>query len=176
VSVIRLTAPPSATATPGGKAPLNAGLVAANKTPRCSARSSRTGQPCKKAAITGMRVCRTHGGAAPQAREAARRRMAFLVDPGLRCLEAILNDPDHPQLLGPIKEVLARNELFGLGVEPKGAPLSAQAISVQTQVNLPEVHLASMSDQELDTYQGLLVELRELLPQDEAKRGGNGRR
>jgi hypothetical protein len=47
------------------------------------------------AAITGMRVCRTRGGGAPHAREAARRRVAFLLDPALRRLEAILKDPAH---------------------------------------------------------------------------------
>ena len=75
--------------------------------------------------------------------------------------------------MGAIKEVLARNELYGFGVEPKAAFSPAQAISVQTHVNLPEVHLATMSDQELDTYQKLLLELRELLPQDEPKRIGS---
>jgi hypothetical protein len=54
-----------------------------------TARSSRTGQPCKKAAITGMRVCRTHGGAAPQVREAARLRLALLADPAVRRLAKI---------------------------------------------------------------------------------------
>jgi hypothetical protein len=34
--------------------------------------------------------------------------LAFFVDPALPCLEAFLNDPDHPQILGAIKEVLAR--------------------------------------------------------------------
>ena len=34
-------------------------------------------------------------------------------------------------------------------------------------MNLPEVHLASMSDQDLETYQKLLTELRELLPAEE---------
>ena len=34
------------------------------------------------------------------------------------------------------------------------------------------VHLASMSDQELDTYQKLLLELRELLPPAEPNRIG----
>jgi len=70
-----------------------------------------------------------------------------------------LNDPDHPQILGAIKEVLARNDLYGLGVDPKGALSPAQAISVQTQMNMPAVHLASLSDQELETYQKLLLEL-----------------
>ena len=69
--------------------------------------------------------------------------------------------------------MLARNDLYGFGVEPKVTLSPAQAISVQTQVNLPEVHLATMSDQELDTYQRLLLELRELLPEDQPKRIGS---
>jgi len=71
-----------------------------------------------------------------------------------------LNDPDHPQILRVIREILDRNDLYGLGVEPKGALSPAQAISVQTHVNMPEVHLASMSDQELARYKNLLLELR----------------
>jgi len=46
------------------------------------------------------------------------------------------------------------------------------AINLQTQVNLPEVRVASMSDQELETYLKLLEELRELLPAEEPKRIG----
>jgi len=41
---------------------------------RCQARSKRSGQQCRKAAMRGKRVCRTHGGAStgprtPQGRE-----------------------------------------------------------------------------------------------------------
>lgn len=46
---------------------------------RCSARSSRTGNPCKNYAIVGGKVCNYHGGAAPQVREAARKRIAAMV-------------------------------------------------------------------------------------------------
>jgi hypothetical protein len=38
------------------------------------------------------------------------------------------------------------------------------------RVNLPEVCLASMTDEELETYQKKLLELRELLPEDEPKK------
>lgn len=48
---------------------------------RCRARSSRTGAPCRKWACRGMRVCRTHGGGAPQVRARASERMTALVDP-----------------------------------------------------------------------------------------------
>jgi hypothetical protein len=37
---------------------------------------------------------------------------------------------------------------------------------------MPEARVANMSDQELDTYQKLLLELRELVPKGEPKRIG----
>ena len=42
---------------------------------RCTARSGRTGERCKKAAIKGATVCGTHGGKAPQVKAAAKRRI-----------------------------------------------------------------------------------------------------
>jgi hypothetical protein len=41
---------------------------------RCSARSSRTGDPCKLWAIRGGTVCNKHGGRAPQVKAAAEAR------------------------------------------------------------------------------------------------------
>ena len=49
-------------------------------------------------------------------------------------------------------------------------------MTVQTRVNLPEMPLASMSDDELAKYKALLLELRALAPKDETKRLGGGRR
>lgn len=43
---------------------------------RCGARSSRTGEPCRAWAVVGATVCVAHGGAAPQVRRAAARRLA----------------------------------------------------------------------------------------------------
>src|SRR5712691_2377147 len=79
--------------------------------------------------------------------------MVFLLDPGLKRLASILKHGDDSHALAAIKVVLDRNELYGYGVEHE-AP--AQVIAVQTRVNLPEVHLASMSDQDLETYRKLL--------------------
>jgi ABC-type Zn uptake system ZnuABC Zn-binding protein ZnuA len=85
----------------------------------------------------------------------------------LRGLSEIINDKDHPQRLSAIKEVLARNDLYALGVEPKAPFNPAQRVNVDTQVNVvPELHVENMSDQELATYDKLLEELRELLPKD----------
>lgn len=46
------------------------------ETPRCTARSSRTGERCRKRPMVGSTVCYTHGGMAPQVRNAAERRRA----------------------------------------------------------------------------------------------------
>jgi hypothetical protein len=48
---------------------------------------------------------RAHGGRAPQVREAARLRLALLLDPALKGLSEIIKDIDHPQRLGAIKEM-----------------------------------------------------------------------
>lgn len=42
---------------------------------RCVARSSRTGERCKKYAIRGSTVCGSHGGRAPHVRRAAAKRV-----------------------------------------------------------------------------------------------------
>jgi hypothetical protein len=42
--------------------------------PRCSARSSRTGELCRKAACRGLTVCATHGGSSRSSRA---KRAAF---------------------------------------------------------------------------------------------------
>jgi hypothetical protein len=101
----------------------------------------------------------------------ARLRLACLVSPALQALHDILRDKTHPQRLGAAKEVLERSQLYSFGVEPAANGFNP-AITVQTQVNLPEVHLASMSDQELAKYKALLLELREFV-RDEPKRIGN---
>ena len=41
---------------------------------QCTAKSTRSGNRCKKYAVRGATVCGTHGGSAPQVRDAARRR------------------------------------------------------------------------------------------------------
>lgn len=47
---------------------------------RCTANSSRTGEQCKNVAIKGSNVCRYHGGAAKQVKQAARIRLENAAD------------------------------------------------------------------------------------------------
>jgi hypothetical protein len=50
---------------------------------QCTARSGRSGQRCRKAAIRGGTVCATHGGSAPLVRLKARQRLDALVLPAI---------------------------------------------------------------------------------------------
>jgi hypothetical protein len=72
------------------------------------------------------------------------------------------------------KDVLERNNLAGYGApakDPRGG--FGASVTVQTEVNtLPEARFAAMSDADLEAYDRLLRELRELLPKDEPKRIG----
>lgn len=62
---------------------------------KCTAHSSRTGEPCKKWAIAGHHVCSTHGGSAPQVREAARKRFLALVDDAIYGIEKLAGVGGH---------------------------------------------------------------------------------
>jgi hypothetical protein len=103
----------------------------------------------------------------------ARLHLACVVDPALQVIHEILQDKDHPQRLAAAKEVLERNRLYAFGVEPPARGACPPAVSVQTQVNLPEARVTEMSDADLEAYDRLLTELKELLPKDEPKRIGS---
>lgn len=74
----------------------------------CSAISSQSGEPCRKPPIHGGSVCASHGGSAPQVREAARRRLLEAVDPALVRLCDLVHSPDERVALQAIRLVLDR--------------------------------------------------------------------
>ena len=76
----------------------------------CSAHS-RTGKPCKYPSIPGGTVCRFHGGGAPQVQQAARVRLAALVDPSIDRLAKLVQEKSPSVALGAVKDVLDRNGL-----------------------------------------------------------------
>lgn len=77
---------------------------------RCTAKNKR-GEPCRRDAIRGGSVCRTHGGAAPQVKAAAEARLRALADPSIGVLEFALNQKSRnlPAALSAAKDVLDRS-------------------------------------------------------------------
>jgi hypothetical protein len=94
---------------------------------RCTAHSSRTGDPCKNAAIKGHNVCRYHGGAAKQVKQAARIRLENAADLMARELLGIaLTAEGEGVKLAAIRDALDRaglkapSEVVLSQGEPKG--------------------------------------------------------
>jgi hypothetical protein len=75
----------------------------------CSARSSQTGEPCKRWASHGTTVCTSHGAAAPQVKLAAEERIRALVDPALTRLANLIDHADNDSVrLAAVRDVLDR--------------------------------------------------------------------
>lgn len=120
-----------------------------HETPKCTAKSSRTGKPCQKYPINGGTVCRTHGGAAPQVKAAAEKRLADLRPKAITRLDWLMDQEAFPTvILGAVKDVLDRNDgkpHESLAVEHSGAVdlvtvlRSRQARREKTNENAPSV-------------------------------------
>ncbi len=78
-------------------------------------RSKQTGRRCRQPAIPGGNVCRYHGGAAPQVQQAARLRLAALVDPAIDQLAKLPEDREHPSVMSePPSRMVQRRHGPGL--------------------------------------------------------------
>ena len=76
---------------------------------KCTAKSSRTGRPCQKPPIKGATVCRVHGGAAPQVKRAAERRLDELRPLAIRYYDYLLGQREYPSAgLGAANAVMDR--------------------------------------------------------------------
>jgi len=76
----------------------------------CHAHSSRTGAPCRNHAIAGGVVCRAHGGAVPNVRAAAERRIQSLVLPALATIAQAIKafDSEPAVALAAARDLLDR--------------------------------------------------------------------
>jgi hypothetical protein len=106
-------------------------MAIAQITEKCTAHSKRTGKQCGKPSIPGGRVCRWHGGNAPQVRDAARRRLLELVDPAICTLERALILPGDEREPTAVNIAAARDILDRAGlVQEQDVEVEASGIRV----------------------------------------------
>jgi hypothetical protein len=105
---------------------------------KCIAKSSRTGELCKRWAIKGGTVCPFHGGSAPQVKAAAAKRLREMVDPALDRLEELVMQDEHkPTALGAIETVLKRAGDHAIGpVGTASAPEGPKGLTVNIGVKI----------------------------------------
>jgi len=101
---------------------------------KCTAHSKQSGAPCKQPAIAGGRVCRYHGGAAPQVKRSAQERLALLVDPAIDQLTKLLKVVGEPA----VRLRAARDILDRAGLKPKDEIKADVALEVVIRSVLDE--------------------------------------
>jgi hypothetical protein len=101
------------------------GPVGPNNSP-CKAKSKRTGLPCRQPAIPGGTVCHYHGGAAPQTKAAAVRRLEAAADSlAARLVRIALDSADENTAIRAISTALDRagvtaKQAVAVGVDEDG--------------------------------------------------------
>jgi hypothetical protein len=85
---------------------------------KCTAHSSRTGEPCKLPPLRGMEVCRSHGGAAPQVKAKARQRIEAAAD---RMARELLRMAVDENVSDTVKLAAIRDALDRAGLGAKTA-------------------------------------------------------
>jgi hypothetical protein len=129
---------------------------------QCHATSKGSGQQCRRPAIAGAAVCRVHGGAAPQVKEAARVRLLALVDPALATLARAVNSKRQPTAveISAAKDILDRAGLAAerpadgaataptiqLVVLPAGADPASGSLDIRAMIRGPAPALPTARD------------------------------
>lgn len=142
---------------------------------RCTAHSSRTGNPCRQSPIRGGTVCRFHGGSAPQVRRKAQERLLASSDKMAALLIHIAEDKQVPYAtrLAAVNSVLDR-----VGINAK----TEIDVNVQTWeqilhaviVDVPEsaIPVTPTDDEDEDDEAAQLAPESAVAPTDTAPRRG----
>ncbi|WP_131809596.1 hypothetical protein [Mycolicibacter sinensis] len=121
---------------------------------RCTARSSRTGEPCKRPPMLGGNVCYHHGGAAPQVKAKAQRRLEQSCDALVQKLLGMALDGDVPDhvALAAIRDALDR------AMGKATTTVEVSAVQPWEQVMNDIVGVAQITRAESQARQGLTPE------------------
>ena len=113
--------------------------------------------PCKKFAIRGGTVCRTHGGASPQVKRKAEDRLRDMVDPMINRLSQLALQTDDLQVAA--KCVIDALDRAGIGEVVQAKIRSSQKATQDKgsglTVNIGFLQVANTQSPSLPTYDAL---------------------
>ena len=125
---------------------------------RCSA-TTRSGSRCRQYAVTGMAVCRMHGGASPQARAAAQRRKA---EAEATVLLERLWDPAAAPVQSPVESLLRLAGRMEHALDVLGARLDVDGLDLSKATSQAWWRVMSELRQALVGLQRLNLEERQV--------------
>lgn len=129
---------------------------------QCGAKT-RSGRPCRAAPMAGQVRCRMHGGAAPQARAAAERRLVRAEADAL--VTRLLHDPDAPPVTDPLSELTRVAGRLGHAVDVLGARVNAlgEQLDYMDGTAVRRAHVVVEAWRDLSAqYQRVLVDMARL--------------
>lgn len=109
----------------------------------CSAHRKRSDELCNAPAVTGMDVCRIHGGASPQAQRNVRMRLLELLDPAVATLAEELDNPSAEVRLKAANSILDRG---GMARATKVETSDAKAILIERMLEIRARNMAAEPD------------------------------
>jgi hypothetical protein len=126
-------------------------------------------RPCRNWAIKGGRVCKFHGGSAPQVKKAAQRRLDALLMPAIERLAEIADQDEHlPSALGAVNTILNHTKgkpgdsknrgakkgptiIIGVGIGAlQGVPQNVLSVQVQEHEPDEDFEEAEILDDNVD--------------------------
>ncbi len=106
---------------------------------RCTAHNKHNGKRCGFAAIPGGRVCRYHGGSAPQVRDAARERLRALLEPAITAYDELIQQTTFPSTrFAAAREVI--NQEFGRPGESLDVKVTSTPDTLSDEAIMARLH------------------------------------
>lgn len=139
--------------------------------PRCTAKSNRSGERCKRARTPGTTVCATHGSSLPQVRRRARLRLLELVDPAIAKLGRVLaTTADDRVALKAVEMILDRAGMpakQAIDVEDSREVLVDRLKALQRKKAEEEIEDAEVVEEEINDVTDQLDDPTREEPQEE---------
>jgi hypothetical protein len=118
----------------------------------CTAHSQRTGLPCEQKRMRGQMVCNRHGGTAPAAVAAAKRRYLEQMDPTISRIIQLRDQSEHlPTALKAAEHLIERGPLGPLRPHSHDVGKSGVTVNIGFLTDQPKIDLIDVEAMEVES-------------------------